>query len=495
MSRCIPAVALLLVGCSAHALDREMAQRSMPTPELIKAVETGLRGPVEVAGEGPSLMSLADRMAFSKVPGVSIAVIERGAIAWTRGYGLAYGQRPVTPDTLFQSGSISKPVTAVAAMREVEAGRLDLDADVNALLRSWQIPPSPLSAAHPVTLRRLLSHSAGLTVHGFPGYEPGQPLPTLLQILQGQPPSNTGPVRVEAQPGSEWQYSGGGYQVVQQILIDRWGKEFPAMVRERLFRPLAMARSQFEQFAPGSSAVDVATGHDREGREISGRWRLFPEMAAAGMWSTPTDLARFVIALQRASQGIRGSVVAATTAREIFTRQSGAWGLGFQLEGVGTSRRFRHGGDTPGYKAVLVAYPETGQGAVIMTNGDRGYRLIDEILQSIAAAYRWPDYGPKLKTPIRVDAAALDRVEGIYRLDALPDVRLILARRSEGLWLRIVQPAGENESELLPTSPDRFFRRDIDFELLFGPGNPAPKVTLYQDGQTFSATRVQEPSR
>lgn len=201
------------------------------TPRSIEAVEAGLRGPVLVAGETPMLMTLRDRMAFYNVRGVSIAVIENGGIAWARGYGSARQGQPVTPETRFSTGSISKPVTAVAAMRRVEAGALALDADINGLLQEWRVPPSPLTEGHPVTLRGLLSHGAGLSGHGFPGYAPGAALPTNVQILDGQPPATNQPVRVEIVPGSAWRYSGGGYQVVQQWLTEDMEADFPELMR------------------------------------------------------------------------------------------------------------------------------------------------------------------------------------------------------------------------------------------------------------------------
>jgi CubicO group peptidase (beta-lactamase class C family) len=434
-------------------------------------------------------MDLAARMAHYKVPGVSIALIENGRLEWAKGYGMARAGQPVTPNTQFSTGSISKAVTAVAAMRRVEAGALTLDTDINRVLRNWKVPASSLSAGEAVTMRRLLSHGAGLSVHGFPGYVAGKPLPTNIQILKGEPPAVNKPVKVDVRPGSVWKYSGGGYQVVQQWLTESSDMSFAELMRRRLFKPLGMTRSSFEQVPAARAPTSFATAHDREGKELPGRWMLLPEMAAAGLWSTPSDLARLAIALQQAAKGKPRSIVSSATAREMFTRQTGNWGLGFELQGEGQALRFRHAGDNPGYKAVIIAYPETGQGAVILTNGDRGVRLMDEILFSLAANYNWPDYSPKVKTAVGIGPAAYARVVGKYVLDDVPNVQLVIAQRPEGLWVQIVQPSGNAEAQLLPASANRFFRRDIDFELDFAEGASAPKVTLYQDGQTFTATR------
>jgi CubicO group peptidase (beta-lactamase class C family) len=481
------------IAAVATASCSQAAQQAARSPDPVRAVETGLRGPVAVAGEAPVLMSLSDRMAFYKVPGVSIAVIDKGKIAWAKGYGMAREGQPVTPETQFSTGSISKAVTAVAAMRRVESGALALDADVNSVLKNWKVPPSPLSAGRPLTMRGLLSHGAGLSVHGFyPGYEPGAPLPTNIQILNGKAPAVNKPVVIEIQPGTAWKYSGGGYQVVQQWLTEERVTEFPRLMQALIFKPLGMTRSRFEQLSPEQAPVNSATAHDRQGKELPSRWMLLPELAAAGLWSTPTDLARLAVALQQSWKGKSGSLVSAATAREMFKRQIGEWGLGFELQGQGRGLRFRHVGDNPGYKAILVAFPETGQGAVILTNGDRGTRLVDELLLSVAAAYNWVDYAPKVKTMVKIDPAAISRLEGTYVLDTMSQVKLVVAARGERLSLRIVQPGGEDTSELLPAAPDRFFRRDIEFELRFQPGSPAPKLALHQDGQVFSASRTNE---
>jgi CubicO group peptidase (beta-lactamase class C family) len=484
-------VASLVLSGTLTATPLSAQGQRRETDRQIEVVERGLRGPIQVASEPVTTFTLSERMDFYAVPGVSIAVIENGRIAWTRGYGTARPEQPVTPETRFSTGSVSKAVTAVAAMRRVEAGALSLDADINQILREWRVPPSPLSAGRPVTLRGLLSHGAGLSVHGFyPGYQPGAPLPTNIQILNGQPPAVNQPVRVEIAPGSAWRYSGGGYQVVQQLLTEDMRTDFPTLMSNLVFQPLGMNRSSFEQFPLAGAPTGSAVGHGRDGTALPGGWGLMPEMAAAGLWSTASDLARLTIALQRSWRGQNRRFLSATTTHEMFRRQIGNWGLGFELQGQGRALRFRHFGDNPGYKAVIIGYPETGQGAVILTNGDRGSPLIDEILFSIAAAYGWPDYGPRVRVRTTVDPATLARFEGTYQLDTMSQVRLVVARQGEELTLRIVQPAGEQRSVLLPSAPNRFFRRDIDFELRFADGAPSPRLTLHQAGQTFEASRI-----
>src|SRR5688572_27074372 len=172
------------------------AQSTQPAhidSERIRRVETGLRFPRTIRGRPVAQMQLDERMRHYKVPGVSIAVIDSFRIAWARGYGVREtgGTSSITTETLFQAASISKPIAAVAALRLVQKGKLDLDEDVNVKLRSWKVPENAFTLARPVTLRRLLSHGAGLTVHGFRGYTSSAPVPTVLQVLDGHSPANS----------------------------------------------------------------------------------------------------------------------------------------------------------------------------------------------------------------------------------------------------------------------------------------------------------------
>jgi CubicO group peptidase (beta-lactamase class C family) len=315
------------------------------------------------------------------VPAVSVAVIEGGRIAWARAYGQisTADPRPVTPGTLFQAASISKPIAALAALRLVQEGKLRLDEDVQRRLRSWKIPYTDLTTTEKVTLPRLLSHSAGLTVHGFRGYAAGEPVPTLLQVLNGEPPANSEPVRIDLVPGSKWRYSGGGYCVLQMLVTEVAGKPFPQAAEELVLQPLGMTRSTYRQPLPHELARDAAWGHDRAGRPIPGRWHVHPEIAAAGLWTTPSDLARAVLEVQRAYRGKSPRFLSAALARAMLEKQAGDYGLGFAVR----DRMFSHGGSNIGFKCQLSAHAETGQGAVVMTNGDRGGEVASEILRRI----------------------------------------------------------------------------------------------------------------
>jgi len=406
---------------------------------------------------------LTERMAFYAVPGVSIAVINEYHLEWARGYGVreAGKPEPVTTESLFQAGSVSKPVAAVTALQLVCAGRLDLDADVNDSLRSWKIPAN--GAWQPrVTMRHLLSHSGGVTVHGFPGYRREGAIPSLLHVLQGAYPANTTPIRVDTLPGTQFRYSGGGTTVLQQLLIDSTGKSLPQVARELVFEPLGMRNSTYEQPLPGAYWDQAVAGHRTGGGVVEGKWHVYPEMAAAGLWTTPTDLARLVMDIQAVRAGKPHTILSRDMVNDMLTPQVESRGLGFALAGSGAHARFLHGGDDQGFTCRLVAYSECGLGAIVMTNSDEGVPLLDEIFHAIAAEYDWPGYLPEEPTRILVTADVLDRYIGMYvfRLD----FTLVVTRDGNDL---AVQAIGQAPLIFAPKSEATFFSEVVDTTLTF----------------------------
>ncbi|MDP2896023.1 MAG: serine hydrolase domain-containing protein [bacterium] len=379
---CAVILSLSIMSCApGAALDIE---------QRIRSVEDGLlkknNDPLQ------KRMKLADRMKHYNVPGVSIALINDFKVEWAKGYGImeARKDRPVTPDTLFQAASVSKPVVAAAVLRLVEAGRLELDESVNDKLASWKVPENKFTTEEKVTLRRLLSHSAGVTVHGFRGYAQGEKIPSFLQILDGRPPANSAPIRVDIVPGTKYRYSGGGFLIVQQLVMDVLKKRFPEIMQETVLGPLGMTSSTFEMRLPENLAERAAAGHRRNGRPIVGKWHTHPEMAAASLWTTPSDLARFAIEIMRTRTGESGTVLPKRPVDEMLTPQIGNYGLGLAVIDDGRDLfHFMHTGANEGYRCVLVGYPERGQGVVIMTNGDNGEALWEEILRSVSVEYGW----------------------------------------------------------------------------------------------------------
>jgi len=392
----ILALAAALLGCLALPT----AAQSKPTPaaslrpadnsERIRRIEQNTA--VISLGENkpPLKLSLHELMDKFDVPGLSIAVIDNFQIVWVKAYGVigADSKTPVTPKTLFQAGSISKPVTAAAALSMVEAGKLSLDQNVNDQLKSWKVPDNEFTQTQKVTLRRLMSHTAGLTIHGFPGYDVDAPLPTVVQVLNGEKPANTAPVRVDAIPGTKAVYSGGGVTIEQLLMTDVSGKPFPALLRETVLEKIGMSDSSYEQPLPPARAAATAWGTYVNGKPVHGKWHIYPEMAAAGLWTTPTDLACFAIEIALSKNGKSNRILSQKTTNEMLTPVLDQVGLGFFLEKENPGV-FGHSGADEGFQALLTMNYDTGNGVVIMADSDNGIAVAGQLLRSVAREYNW----------------------------------------------------------------------------------------------------------
>jgi CubicO group peptidase (beta-lactamase class C family) len=361
--------------------------------ELPAAMMSRIEGAQSPNRQGLDALTLEQVMERFHVPGVSVAVISDFNVQWAKGYGVAdvdSGMR-VDADTLFQAASISKPVTAMAAMRAVQEGRFSLDDDINAILTSWKLPESEFTRGHPVTPRALMSHTSGLgDGFGFPGYHPSAPRPTLVEILNGSKPSNVGPVFMERPPFTAEKYSGGGVTLMQLALTDAIGKPFPEILQTWVLGPIGMTSSAYEQ--PLSAARDrhAARAHSGGGRAMDTKWHVYPELAAAGLWTTPTDLARFAIEIQKAALGRSSRVLTQSTVREMLTPVGvGDYAVGLAIAKKGQGWYFAHGGSNWGFQCDLLAHRLKGYGVVVMTNGDSGRPVINEIEARVAAAYGW----------------------------------------------------------------------------------------------------------
>lgn len=474
-----------------------MAATKRPTPpqleERIGRVEHGLAPAILIKGQPRVAMDIAERMAYYGVPGVSIAVINDDRIEWARGYGtrkVSGGPAPVDSGTLFQAASISKPVSAMAALRLVEQGTLALDEDVNAKLVSWKVPENAFTRYAKVTLRGLLTHSAGLTVHGFAGYAYGDPVPTLPQVLDGAPPANSAPIRVDVAPGTLRRYSGGGFTVLQQLMIDVTGKPFPTLMREMVLGPIGMAQSTFENTLPPSRAIVAAMGHRADGVLVPGRWHAYPEMAAAGLWTTPSDLARFALELLRSARGASNRVLSQAMTEQMLTRQKLGWGLGLGVGGENEPARFTHGGANEGYRCLLVAFTVSGKGAVVMTNSDNGGPLADEIIRSIAREYGWPDLLPAERAVAQVDPDVYASLVGRYHMEsAAPGVLVNVTHDEHGL--RVQTPGGRPEVVYASSDSSYFAPGDgTQFTFLRGEDGAIAQLLISLPGQHVVAARV-----
>lgn len=338
-------------------------------------------------------LSLEAAMQAVGVPGMSVAVIRDFEIHWSRGYGTAdvLTGAPARAETLFQAASISKPVTAMAVLKAVQDGRLNLDEDVNRYLTSWKVPVSEYTASQPVTLRGLLSHSSGMDDgFGFPGYKPSAAVPTPLQILTGAPPSNVKAVVMGRPPLTAHKYSGGGVTLVQLLLTDVFKRSFADLMRDTVLAPIGMSHSDFDQPLSHERDRTAARGHDRSGKARDVKWHVYPELAAAGLWTTAPDLARFGIELQLALLGKSNRGLSRAMATEMATPVGvGPFAIGMQIGKRGEGWYLSHGGSNWGFQCVLIVHKLKGYGIAAMTNSDSGGRLISELQERVAAAYKW----------------------------------------------------------------------------------------------------------
>nr|WP_314860666.1 serine hydrolase domain-containing protein [uncultured Undibacterium sp.] len=409
LSRLAALILLTLAGASASA---------QSVDEQISRVTSKMTPSIVTKGAPEKHHTLADSMAKYNVQGLSIALIHDGKLAWTQGFGVktAGSKDAVTSNTLFQAASISKPVSATAMLKLVEQGKLSLDAPINTFLKTWQLPDNDFTKTEPVTLRRLVSHSAGLNGHGFPGYASDATVPTVQQILDGKAPANTKAIRVVMTPGSTWRYSGGGTTIMQLAMAETTGEAFPALMQRLVLDPIGMQNSAFEQPLSKAKQDLAAAGHDDQGKMISGRWHTYPELAAAGLWTTPTDLTKWAIEIAEARAGKSTKTLSQKMATAMLTEQKAPSGLGPALGNSGDAMYFQHGGSNQGYSCFVVYFPALGRGAAIMTNGDAGSVVYRQILNSLAKEYQWPGYKAREIEPVVLDANMLNQLVGEYPL-------------------------------------------------------------------------------
>lgn len=461
------------------------------------SVETTIRRLAKQLTETTGGAGLLERMAYHAVPGVALAVIEDGETAYEGSYGLKEAGRaaPVTATTRFQACSISKPVAVLGMLRLVDRGLIDLDADVNNFLTSWQVPPNASWQPH-VTLRQIASHSAGLTVGGFPGYGAGERLPTLTQILTGSSPANTPGVRVDTFPGVQFRYAGGGTIVLQQVLEDVTGTPFRELMRDLVLDPLGMTCSDYAQPLPPEMHEEAATAHHSDGTAVTGRWHVYPELAAAGLWTTPGDLARYAIAVQRSYRAAADAVLSAELAEQMLTRQIDSTqrmggleslGLGLFLGGRPEPMTFGHSGGNNGFKCHLLAHRDAGWGAVVMTNGDRGNELVQEILNALGRELEWPDYEAAEPHERFESGSALDPYTGIYELR--PGAAISVSRRGDDLCVCVL---GQPPDRFLRFSETEFGSFAVDTTLRFtrSADGRVNELILCQNGDELSCRRI-----
>lgn len=451
------ALALLLAGAPAA---------SEAQADDVPDYAPHLRRKVFVEGEGPQRFTIAQRMQHYGVPGVGVAIVEGCRVVDARGFGVATpAGRAVDANTLFQAGSVSKVVAAAGALRLVEQGALPLDADIAPLLGDWRLPRAPAAGNAPVHLRHLLTHTAGINVAGFKGYDQGATVPSLRQVFDGAPPANTARLQVEHAPGSGWRYSGGGFVLVQQLVERAAGQPFADHMRTQVLRPAGMPDSDYLPPADVARRARAASGTLADGTPIAGGWRVYPEQAAAGLWTTPADLSHFAIALVRSLRGEPGSLLRQSTAEDMLRRQADAWGLGVEISPAGEPRKFSHTGAPVGFRTLWLVYPDTCQGATIMTNADEGMTLAYEIARAIADTRRWPEpMASEHAKAIALTPAVAARFVGRYELVDFPAERFDVTARDDGRlsWSR----EGRQRRDLVATGTHALLSPDSGMRLV-----------------------------
>ncbi|MDN3651670.1 serine hydrolase domain-containing protein [Thalassotalea ponticola] len=425
--------------------------------------------------------SITQRMQELKVSGISIALIKNHKIDWSSALGkISYdSEDKVTCTTLFQAASLSKPITMMGVLNMKEKGVVSLDQNISEYLKSYSLPEGKQSAEKPVTFRNLLNHTSGITSGGYVGYSQGEPVPSDIEILKGVSPSNTPKISVESTPGSKLSYSGGAYTLVEVALQDIFGKSFNSVMSDWSLSPLKMNLSSFSQPLLKSEYKHVALGHDVDGNVLKGGWNNYPTQAAAGLWSTASDLAKFLIEISRGYNGV-GGVYSKGVIKELLKDKIDGHYFGFVALGDNEELALAHYGGNAGYRTAMVIHLATGNGAVILTNSDNGSVILGETLRAISKHYNWPYYKSKTFTKAETNIAELKLLAGTYAFSEQGwqvDVEYDKSKSD----IAIVFPNNERY-RLIPTkkAPGHYVHRETGVEAHFSYGDSGTtKITLY----------------
>jgi CubicO group peptidase (beta-lactamase class C family) len=455
--RKISALILLLTIFSISSFGQSTVQ------QRIELVENNLTENLQVTGPKP--LNLQQRMSFHKVKGLSIAVIKDYKIDWVKAYGVSDEalKISVTEKTLFQAASISKSINAVGVMKIFKQNKLDLFADINTYLSSWKFPYDSLSKGKKINTANLLSHTAGLSVHGFAGYEAGLPLPTIIQILNGENPANSDAVRSLFEPGIRQQYSGGGTTITQVLITDISKQAYDQYMEKEVLEPLGMSSSTFAQPPKLIKSRLLSTGYNSDGIEIKGKYHIYPEQAPAGLWTNPTDLAKYIIETQLAYAGKSAKVLDQTSTKLRLTPyQDQSAALGVFIEDYNGKKYFGHGGANEGFRSGYYGSFEGGNGLVIMVNSDNG-EIIQELINSIATVYNFTGLNKStILRPIAVEDKLLDSYLGNYQLR--PELILTITRENKQVY---AQATGQPRFEVFAETSTRFRFKDLPASMEF----------------------------
>lgn len=383
--------------------------------------------------------SIEERMAKSTTPAFSVAVVQKGKLDWSAAWGhLQTGGAKADCGSLFQAGSIAKPVTLLAALRMQSAGLIDFDKGIDTYLSSYQLPVGKQTKNNPVTFRNLLTHTAGIVRGGYAGYAQNEPMPTDQKIARGEAPSNSRSVEVVNTPGASLAYSGGGYTLIEIALQDQLNKPFEQIMRKWILAPVDMKQADFTVPLPRTHYPHTAHGHQIGGAAITGGWNNYPEQAAAGLWATATDLAMFLLEIHKGYHG-KSDFFSQASIRELFSSPINNHAYGFRLMGEGDQVFITHYGGTVGYRAGITLNLQTGDGAVFLANSNNGANLGEEFFSAVSRVYDWPVFRAQKVKRVEHSSADLDSLVGIYSFGQ-QDWQVSVVRERDSL--KLVFPAG-----------------------------------------------------
>lgn len=423
----------------------------------IKAVENSLTSSRNLIFEDSTVpvYNILDRMKHYNIPSVSLAVINNGKIEWSKAYGYAdwTSGRKANVATVYQVASITKSIVGLAVVKLAEMGLLSLSQDIRLYLKTWKLPENQFTTGKTITLRNLLSHTAGLNVHGFMGYPADSPIPTINQILNGEKPANSEAVVALYPVNEHFEYSGGGYTVLRKVLDDAISSQFDSLLQKVVLKPLGMKSSSFQQPVTLSNR-NYALASSEDMKIPKGNYYVYPELAAGGMWSTASDIARFILQVQEMAKGQKGAFLTEVQAKEMLTPVLNQYALGFGIWEDEGETYFRHEGENYGFTSVYFGGLTNDKGLVILTNGfpPNGKPFIQELVNSIAITYNWKGiYHPVRKKLIPVTATELTQYEGTYN-SREPEMKIVIRRTGNTLELTARRP-----EKMYPTGKHTFF--------------------------------------
>ena len=459
VSICLLALSLNDAAVAGHAVDEGSRSDECVVGAGSEArkrrVENTLSRKVQFTNTAKQTFNLSDRMLHHTVPAVSIAIIKNYQIDWSHTYGVESLSAKVKAGcgSYFQAGSIAKPVTMMAVLRMAERGELDLDADIQTYLKSYTLPPGKQTEKHPVTFRNILKHTSGITSGGYAGYSRDIEMPGDAEILMGKGNSNSKAIEVLVQPDTYLRYSGGGYTLAELALQDIHGKPFETIMDQWALDPLEMKNSDFSQPIGDAGRKSIVSGYGYDGAMIKGGWHNYPEQAAAGLWTTATDLSKFLIEMGKGYLG-KSDVFSKALMEGLLTDPTDGHAYGFIMRGQGKDQMITHYGGTAGYRSASMINLSTGDGAVILTNSDTGMQLVEEILIAVSGVYDWPLFNQVEFTQKVMPESDLKRLAGDYKFEE-QNWKVVVRYLEEEGQIALVFPNGDIYP-LTPTEKDTY---------------------------------------